>query len=93
MITRVVAGEAIRQGSGGGTLGALLSLGTQATLTATDTPDTRAWSTLPARLAFGRVRVAPGTHWIDLQARSVGKRQRVVVKPGGFAVVNLTVLH
>jgi uncharacterized protein len=93
MLTRVVAGEAIRRGSGGSTLGALLSLGAQATLTATDTPDTRCWTTLPARLAFGRVRVRPGTHWVDLEARGIRKRQQVVVKPGGFAVVNLTVLH
>ena len=93
MLTRVVAGEAIRRGSGGGAIGALLSLGTQATLTATDTPDTRSWSTLPARLAFGRIRVKPGTHWVILGARGVRKRQQVKVNPGGFAVVNLTVLH
>jgi tetratricopeptide (TPR) repeat protein len=93
MIARVVAGEAIRHGSGGGTLGALLSLGTQATLTATDTPDTRCWATLPARLAFGRVRVKPGTHWVVLGARGLRKRQQVRVTPGGFAVVNMTVLH
>lgn len=93
MLTRVVAGEAIRRGSGGGALGALLSLGTQATLTAADTPDTRSWATLPARLAFGRVRVRPGTHWVVLGARGIRKRQQVKVEPGGFAVVNLTVLH
>jgi tetratricopeptide (TPR) repeat protein len=93
MIARVVAGEAVRRGSGGGTLGALLSLGTQATLTATDTPDTRSWATLPARLAFGRVRVKPGTHWVVLGARGLRKRQQVRVSAGGFAVVNMTVLH
>ncbi|MBX3128095.1 MAG: hypothetical protein KF718_15330 [Polyangiaceae bacterium] len=92
MLTRVVAGEAVRR-STGGTLGALLSLGAQATLTATDTPDTRCWATLPARIAFGRVRVAPGAHTIELQARGVTKRQTVRVTPGGFAVVALTVLH
>jgi uncharacterized protein len=93
MLTRVVAGEAIRRGSGGSALGALLSLGAQATLTATDTPDTRCWTTLPARLAFGRTRVSAGTHWVDLEARGIRKRQQVRVEPGGFAVVNLTVLH
>ena len=48
----VRVGETTRQAAGGGVLGALLSLGTQATMTATDTPDTRSWSTLPARIAF-----------------------------------------
>jgi len=93
MITRVVAGEALRRASGGGTFGALLSLGTQATLTAVDTPDTRSWATLPARIAIGRVRVKPGTHWVDLEARGVRKRQAITISPHGFAVVNLTILH
>ena len=93
MLTRVVAGEAIRRGSGGGTLGALLSLGTQATLTATDTPDTRSWSTLPARIAFGRLRLPPGEHVVYVRARGVAKQQKIAISPGGFAVVNLTVLN
>jgi tetratricopeptide (TPR) repeat protein len=93
MIARVVAGEAIRQGSGGGTLGALLSLGTQATLTAVDTPDTRSWATLPARITIGRARVAAGSHVVELQARGVKKRQTVTVSPGGWTVLNLTILR
>ncbi len=93
MLTRVVAGEAIRRGSGGGTLGALLSLGTQATLTATDTPDTRSWATLPARIAFGRMRLPPGEHVVWVRARGVAKQQKIAISPGGYAVVNLTVLN
>jgi len=93
LISRVVAGEAVRRGSGGGALGMLLSLGTQATLVAADTPDTRSWSTLPARIAIGRAWVKPGTHDVWLGARSIGKSQRVTLKKGGFGVVNLTVLH
>lgn len=93
MISRVVAGEVVRRGSGGGLVGALLSLGTQATLTAVDTPDTRSWATLPARIAIGRVRVKPGTHYLDLETRGVKKRQTVTVGPRGWAVVNLTILH
>jgi hypothetical protein len=93
MITRVAAGEVVRRGTGGGIVGALLSLGTQATMTAFDTPDTRSWATLPARIAIGRVRVKPGTHYLDLEARGVRKRQAVTVAPRGWAVVNLTILH
>jgi hypothetical protein len=93
MITRVVAGEAIRRSTGDDVLGALLSLGTQATLTAVDTPDTRSWATLPARIAIGRVRVRPGVHVVQVDASGVQKKQTVSVAPGGWAVVNLTVLN
>jgi uncharacterized protein len=92
MITRVVAGETTRRAAGGGIFGALLSLGTQAALTAADTPDTRSWSTLPARIAVGRVELPPGTHWVDVAARGVRKRQKVTLPPGGWSVVHLTVL-
>jgi hypothetical protein len=93
MISRVVAGESARKASGGGVTGLLVSLGTQATLTATDTPDTRSWATLPARMAFGRVRLPPGKHSVLLGARGVRKRLRVRLPPGGWAVANLTALH
>jgi hypothetical protein len=91
MITRVVAGQAVQQADKG-IVGTLLSLGVQATLTATDTPDTRSWSTLPARIAIGRVRVKAGTHYVDLVARGVRKRQKVTLQPGGWATVAHTVL-
>ena len=93
MITRIVAGEVTRRAAGGGVLGLLLGLGTQATLTATDTPDTRSWSTLPARIAFGRLRLPPGKHTLQMAARGTEKRQSVDLRPGGWAVVNLTVLR
>ncbi len=92
LVTRLVAGQVAKKASGGGLLGTLLSLGTQATLTAADTPDTRSWSTLPARIAVARTLVSPGTHWVDIKVRGVHKRQRVVIRPNGWAVVNLTVL-
>ncbi len=95
MITRVVAGEGVRAAAGkdNAVLGLLLSLGTQATLTATDTPDTRSWATLPARMAFGRVMLPPGVRTVQLRARSQHLEKKVDIKPGGFAVVNLTVLE
>jgi tetratricopeptide (TPR) repeat protein len=92
MITRAVAGEAVRRGSGGGTLGALLSIGTQLTMTVADTPDTRSWATLPARMAIGRVHLPAGTHQVKLRARGYLRRYTVTLKPGGFAVLDLTVL-
>jgi uncharacterized protein len=92
-ITRVIAGETANQAAGGGTLGALLSLGTQITMTATDTPDTRSWSTLPARIAFGRVRIKSGAHAVTLTAPGANKRQSLNVPAGGWAVVCLTALN
>jgi hypothetical protein len=93
MITRVIAGEATRKVAGGGVGGLLLSLGTQATMTAVDTPDTRSWSTLPARIAVTRVRVPAGKHTVELEARGARKRQEVDLKPNDWAVVNLTILR
>jgi hypothetical protein len=93
VITRVVAGEVARRATGGGTLGLLASLGTQITMTATDTPDTRSWSTLPARIAIGRARVPAGTHTIDVAVSGRHRTQTLNLKPGGWAVLNLTVLR
>jgi uncharacterized protein len=93
MLTRVVAGEGVKRASGDGVGGLLLSLATQATLTAADTPDTRSWSTLPARMAFGRVTLTPGAHWVTLEVRGERKRVQVNVPKSGWSVVNLTVLH
>jgi hypothetical protein len=95
MIARVAAGEGVRAAAGDDhpIAGILLSLATQATLTATDTPDTRSWATLPARMAFGRVMLPPGPRTVHLTARSAETTQKVNIVAGGFAVVNLTVLE
>lgn len=92
MLTRVVAGEVARKSTNDGLAGALLSLGVQATMTAADTPDTRSWATLPARIAVARVRVKPGSHYVDLVARGIRKRQKLALEPGGWAVVVHSVL-
>jgi hypothetical protein len=95
MIARVVAGKGVEAAAGNdnAVAGLLLSLATQATLTAADTPDTRSWATLPARMAFGRVMLPAGTRMVQLNARGAQTVKKVTIKPGGFAVVNLTVLE
>src|SRR5262249_45680484 len=93
MITRVVAGQAVRSTTKNSLVGTLLSLGTQVALTAADTPDTRSWATLPARIAIGRLRVPAGTHSIELGASGATKSQRIVLRPGGYRVLNLTSLN
>lgn len=92
-VTRFLAGETTDKVAGGGLLGAVLSIGTQATLSAADTPDTRNWSTLPARIAFGRVRVPAGAHAITLSAAGGRKQQTLTLEPGGWGVVVLTALN
>jgi hypothetical protein len=92
MLSRVVVGEGLRR-TNKGAVGILLDLGAQAALTVADTPDTRSWEMLPARIAVGRLRVAPGKHTITTMARGVRRAQTLELAPGGFGVVNLTELH
>ena len=93
MVTRMVAGEGVRRATGGGLLGLVASLGTQATLTALDTPDTRSWETLPARIAVARVTVPAGRHTILLDARGVSRHWEVNLAAGGWAVASLQALR
>jgi hypothetical protein len=96
MIARYAAGTAAGAVAGTGKnnlVGALLSLGTQATLTALDTPDTRSWETLPARVAIARVRVPAGNHKVRIDARGVIRNADVSVDRGGWAVVSLMALR
>jgi hypothetical protein len=44
-------------------------------------------------MAFGRVRVAPGKHWVDLEARGTRRRVQVDLPPKSFQVLNLTALY
>jgi hypothetical protein len=90
LIARYAAGTAIKAAAGDKSLlGLLLSLGTQATLTVLDTPDTRSWETLPARVAIARVRVPAGKHTIRIDARGVIRTAQVDVDKGGWSVVSL----
>lgn len=91
-IARIIAGQAVQKAAGNGLTGFLLGLGTQATMTAADTPDTRSWSTLPARITLGRVRVAPGKHTVELMARGTHKKFTFDLQPGAWSVAVLTVL-
>lgn len=92
MISRILVGEAIKQADSG-VIGFLASIGTQATLTALDTPDTRSWETLPARVAVARVRVPAGAHRVHLSARGVERDVPLELANGGWAVVSLMALR
>ena len=88
-----IAGAAAGAASKNDLVGTLLSLGTQVTLTALDTPDTRSWETLPARIAIARVRVPAGRHAVRLTARDSTRALDVDVDKGGWAVVSLMALR
>lgn len=96
MITRGAigagAGVAAGRGSGESAIGMLVALGTQAALSAYDTPDTRSWATLPARIGLARMRLPAGRHSVRVAALGVSRERQVDVPAGGYAVVNLTEL-
>jgi len=97
MVTRFLAGQGARAAAQGATndalVGAIFSIGTQAALTAADTPDTRSWSTLPGRIAVARLVLPPGQHTIEVAAQGIRQKATVNLAPGGWEVVNLTVLR
>jgi hypothetical protein len=102
MIVRAAAAEAGRaagnQAEGSGALiGFLAAAAIEGTLVALDRPDTRSWTTLPARIFFGRTLVPPGKHTLEITVRGPGgwqrRKQDVDVQPGGFVVVDVTTLR
>jgi tetratricopeptide (TPR) repeat protein len=97
MIARVVAGYAAGAAAKGASkdegIGMLVALATQATLTAVDTPDTRSWETLPARIAIGRVRLPPGAHTVSMSANGGQSQKKLTLAANGFAATALTVLR
>jgi hypothetical protein len=93
MITRVAAGQIAQHATKDSAVGLLFSLGTQATLTVLDTPDTRSWETLPARVSVARLKVAPGEHRVSLDARGVHRRETVRLAAGEWQVISLMALR
>ena len=90
LVARYAAGSALQAAAGKQELlGALLSLGAQATLTALDTPDTRSWETLPARVAIARIRVPAGKHTVRLDARGIIRTTNIDIDKGGWGLVSL----
>lgn len=88
LLTRVAAGLVAREAGGRNrAAGALLSLGTQAALTAADVPDTRSWAMLPANVSLARRVVPAGTHTVTLDARGTRRVVEVDVAPGGWNAV------
>ena len=91
MVARLLVGKGIEAAAGqkNAIFGLLGSLAAQATLSALDTPDTRSWETLPARVAVARLRLPPGKHQVLIEARGWKRSQEIVVEKGGWQVVSL----
>jgi len=77
----------------GNALGLLVGLAAAATLSATDTHDTRAWSTLPSTLQLARFRLPAGQHTIAIDARGARRDSTIACTAGGWAFVSLTALR
>jgi hypothetical protein len=76
-ITRIVArevvqdiGRAVDSGNGGATTQIfwLLGLATQGAMQAADVPDTRTWSTMPARISIARTTAAEGPRQVTVRS-------------------------
>lgn len=91
MITRAVAGEVVEKTSDSA-WSKLASLTLQVGMAAADTPDTRSWSTLPARIALGRLKVPSGKHTVELSVSGKTVKHEIDMKPGEWEAVGLTVL-
>ncbi|MBC8072119.1 MAG: hypothetical protein IAG13_27610, partial [Deltaproteobacteria bacterium] len=102
MIARAAVAEAGRAAGNqaqenGNLIGFLAAAALEGTMVALDRPDTRSWTTLPAKVFVARARVPAGKHSIDVIVRGPGGWERrtteVDVPAGGFAVVDVTTLR
>lgn len=102
-ITRIVAREVTEGVARGAGLddrlfpGASLIAGllVQGAMQASDRPDTRNWTTLPATVRVARMRVPAGRHNVEVVPLSAGARgaYQVDVPAGGQRVVTLRAIH
>ncbi len=85
------------KGGAGAVVGLIAALAAEGALVAADKPDTRSWTLLPAFVFVARVPVSPGAHSVTITAMGSGGREthdfKVDVKPGGFAVLDVTTLR
>ena len=97
MITRAVAGAAARSGttaaSGDSGLGALAQIAVEGGMAAADTPDTRSWSMLPARIRLTRRHLKPGEHTVEISVDGETASKSVDVPESGPAIVNFSGLR
>lgn len=76
-----------------GVLGWLAATAAQGVMSASDTPDTRSWTTLPAFIHIARLRLPPGIHPASAEVAGIPDRQIVAVWPDRLNVVNFSRLR
>jgi uncharacterized protein len=76
-----------------GVLGWLAATAAEGVMSASDTPDTRSWSTLPAFIHIARTRMPPGIHPAEVTIAGASDRQIVAVWSDRLNVVNFSRLR
>ena len=94
MLTRAVAGKAAKEGVAEASESSLLGMAAQVAveggMAAADTPDTRSWSMLPARIRFSRVHSKPGSQPVRVSVDGKTAQKSVEVRESGPTVVNFS---
>ena len=95
--TRLIVREAARQSEAteqfAGILGWLSGLFLQASLAATDTPDTRSWTSLPDDIHLVRLQLPEGPRQLDVDIGSRRDQQQIDVNADRFQLVNFSRLR
>ncbi|MEM1348451.1 MAG: hypothetical protein AAGI01_07855 [Myxococcota bacterium] len=82
--------------SGNTLLGVLIrggGLALVATMNVKDTPDTRSWTSLPALIRVGRVKLKEGTHAARVTVSGRTRTKQVLVQPGRLNLMNFSQLR
>jgi hypothetical protein len=99
MMTRAVAGGATRSGtraaakddsSGLAVVGWLAGVALEGAMTAADVPDTRSWTTLPARIHVARFKSEPGSTTVTARVGAQTETRVVEVVESTVRVVNFS---
>lgn len=97
LITRAVVGgvaRAVADGSKRDSVGGfLVGLAVEGAMTASDTPDTRSWVTLPARIHVSRASLPVGRHRVGVRFRGQVRTRTIEIKRDGFVVLNFSDLR
>jgi hypothetical protein len=95
LLTRAAAGavtEGVSKERLGPIGGLLLGLAVEGVMSASDTPDTRSWVSLPARLQLWWLTLPPGAYHLSTTLPS-DQGAQLTLKPGGFALSSLPLLE
>jgi len=97
LVTRAVVGSVARNvadgGKGNSLAGLLVGLAVEGAMSAADTPDTRSWVTLPARIHVARSTLPVGRHDVGVRFRGRIRTRTIEIERDGFVVLNFSDLR